>query len=113
MKRPLRVKVIGKQYRIVYEPRGGALVTEEGEYGECNFDKQLITVLEGQPLESEQDTVLHEILHAVDGAMIDEKDQASETVIRRLATGLLAVIKDNPSLTRYLVTKPHVEIPQT
>lgn len=105
MSRPARLRILGKQYKIVYEPRGGTLVESEHEYGECDFDKQTLTILEGQPLESEQDTVLHEVLHAVDGAMIDEKDQASEAVIRRVATGLLAVIKDNPRFLSYLRRK--------
>lgn len=104
MKRPARLRILGKQFKVLYEKHGERALAE-GEYGECDLDKQLIAILDEQPLDSEQDTVLHEVLHAVDGAMIDEVDTADDKIIRRLATGLLAVLKDNPGLASYLRQK--------
>lgn len=110
MKRPARLKILGKTFKLTYEPRGEGYALADDEYGECDLDKQRIIVLDGQPLDSEQDAVLHEVIHAVDGAMIEDKDTADEKIIRRIATGLLAVIKDNPGFLSYLRSKS-AEVP--
>jgi len=96
MKRPERVKVLGKRITISY--LSGAPL-DDGLNGECDVDKQQILIRDGQPLESEQDTVLHELLHAVDEAM---GLKLKESQVKGAATGLLAVLKDNPGLTAYL-----------
>lgn len=70
--------------------------------GECDNDKQLILIRDGQPLESEQDTLLHEVLHAVDEAMGLKMKEAQ---VKGCATGLLAVLKDNPRFATYLRRK--------
>lgn len=70
--------------------------------GECDTDKQKILVRDGQPLESEQDTLLHEVLHAIDEAMGLKMKEAQ---VKGAATGLLAVLKRNPAFTAYLRKK--------
>jgi len=100
VKKPAAIKVIGRRYRVEFVRTGGAL--QEDERGECDTDGQLISVLEGQPLEGEQDTVLHEVIHAIEHAMgLDLKEEEVE----KLTTGLIAVIKDNPSFLRYLAAR--------
>jgi hypothetical protein len=107
MKRPARVRVLGKQFAISFVPVGDAGLRDGPDdkspgSGRCDADKQAIFVEDGQPLESEQDTTLHEVLHAIEHSMGMDVE---ELVIQRLATGLLAVIKDNPSFVRYLAAK--------
>ena len=94
--RPAAVKVIGKTYGIAYV-EGEPL--EDGDLGELDPDKQRITVRHGQPLEQEQDTVLHEVFHAIDHEL---DSRMSEKQVRMLATGLLGVLKDNPRFVSYL-----------
>ncbi len=96
LKRPERVKVLGKRITISYLT---SAPLDDGLNGECDVDKQQILVRDGQPLESEQDTVLHELLHAIDEAM---GLRMKESQVKGAATGLLAVLKDNPGLTAYL-----------
>ena len=92
--RPASIRILGKKFTVSYpESRDGDLV------GECDTDKQTLTVQDKMPLESEQDTLLHECLHAID-EMVDSK--LKESQVKRLATGLLAVLKDNPRLASYL-----------
>ena len=95
MKRPERIRILGKAFRLTNE-------VADDLNGECDTDTQTIAVRDGQPLESEQDTLLHEVIHAIDEAM-DAK--MKETQVKKLATGLLAVMKDNPGLTAYLRRK--------
>jgi hypothetical protein len=97
VKRPERIRVLGKRFTVDF---GGALA--EDLNGECDTDKQVISVRDGQPLESEQDTLLHEVLHAIDEAM---GLKLKEAQVKGAATGLLAVLKDNPALAAYLRRK--------
>jgi hypothetical protein len=94
--RPATIKVLGKPFTVSYV--AGAPLSDELN-GECDTDKQSILVRDGQPLESEQDTVLHEVFHAIDEA-VDSK--LKETQIKKVATAFLAVLKDNPKFVSYL-----------
>lgn len=100
----MKIDIIGKPYAVAFVPEGhdglkdGPDDNEPGS-GRCDSDKQEIYVEKGQPLESEQDTVLHEVLHAVDHAFCIA---LTELQVRQTATGLLAVLKDNPEFLEYL-----------
>lgn len=100
VKRPERIRILGKPFKITYCQ--GAEPLSEDQVGECDPDKQTILIRDGAPLESEQDTLLHEVLHALDEAT-DAK--LKETQIKKIATALLAVLKDNSSLGAYLRKK--------
>lgn len=98
MKRPSRIRILGKRFEVSYIAPGEPPLMES-DMGEIDCDKQTIAVSDGLPLENEQDTVLHEVLHGVENAMGLDLDEAA---IRSLATGLLAVIKDNRGFVSYL-----------
>jgi hypothetical protein len=100
--RPARIKILGKPFQIQWLKEG----LDADLVGECDTDNQVIRVREGQPLETEQDTLLHELLHAVDEA-VDSK--LKESQVKRLATGLLAVLKENPNLVAYLRRKTNAD----
>ena len=74
MKRPARIRVLGKPITVHYVPAGdeklkdGPEDTEPG-MGRSDGSKQEIAVEEGQPLETEQDTLLHEVLHIIEEYM--------------------------------------------
>ena len=95
MKRPERIRILGKAFKVTN-------VVPDDLNGECDTDTQTISIRDGQPLESEQDTMLHEVIHAIDEAM-DVK--MKETQVKKMATALLAVLKDNPSFCAYLRRK--------
>jgi hypothetical protein len=99
VKRPSKIRVLGKKFSVEY-CSGSPL--DDGLNGECDYDNQQILVREGQPLESEQDTLLHEVLHAIDESM---GLKLKESQVKGAATGLLAVLKDNASLGSYLRRK--------
>ena len=107
-KRPAQVKIVGKVYkvRVVTERADGF---EDGDYGDCDNDQLVIRIIAGRSIANDQDTLLHEILHAIefqmglDGAI--NKKVSVEQRIQGTATGLLAVMKDNPALVRFLTRK--------
>jgi hypothetical protein len=96
--RPIKVKILGKPFQIKWLTEGldNALV------GECDSDRQAISIRDGQPLEQEQDTLLHEVIHAIDEAM---GLKLREAQVKGCATGLLAVLKDNPRFAAFLRRK--------
>jgi len=70
--------------------------------GLADPDEQRIQVVGTLPLHTQQEKLLHETMHCVEASMdLDLED----TVIDRLATGLLAVLKDNPSFVSFLRKK--------
>lgn len=104
IKRPATVKVFGKPVKVHWVPAGDILLRDHADDQDPGLGRSdgltlTIAIEEGQPLENEQDSFLHEVLHHVEYAM---KMDLPEEVVEKLATGLLAVIKDNPSFVTYL-----------
>jgi hypothetical protein len=97
--RPERLKILGKPFRVNY---GHEAPLEDGDMGDCSTEGQVLTIRDGQPLENEQDCVLHEAIHALSDYM---EIKLKEHQVTKLATGLLAVLKDNPSFVAYLKKK--------
>jgi hypothetical protein len=91
---PPLVDVLGKPYSVTLTQRG------EGDYGECFADHCRIEVADYQCLLQQRDTLLHEVLHAVDHEM---HCNMNESQIRRIATGLLQVLRHNAPLVAFLV----------
>lgn len=93
--RPSALKILGREYKVSYRP-------DFHLSGECNRENNSITVLDGQPGIEEADTIVHEVLHAVWWLMDIGLSNQEEHVVRKLATGLTLVLKDNPQLLAYL-----------
>ena len=94
-RRPDSVRILGKTFRINYV---SAEPLAADEMGECDPDAQVITVRESQTLQSEQDTLLHECLHALENALA-LKLKHDDVV--RLTTGLTALLRES-ALVNYL-----------
>lgn len=98
------LKVLGKPFTIDYvdEEHEGLKEGPDDKdpgFGRIHPEGQAIWIREGQPLESEQDTLLHEAIHAVDETLGLQMDERQVTL---MATGLLAIFKDNPDFLDYL-----------
>ena len=87
------VDILGKPYRIELVKKKGS------DYGECFVDQCNIEIASYQCDMQKRDTLLHEILHAVDHEMGTDM---SEPQVRRMATGMLAVLRHNPALVAFL-----------
>ncbi len=107
MKRPERIKILGKTYKVRVVTRTQDL--EEDDYGLCDNDKHVISIVAGRSLGNDQDTLLHEIIHAIEFQMGTDgsinKKPSEEARVQGLAVGLLAVLKDNAGLVSYLRQK--------
>lgn len=86
---PKTLKIIGKTWLIK------EAASEFPDQGQCNRDKLTITVATYFPDENVMDTLLHEVIHAIDYSMAT---RMTEEQVAALATGLFAVFRDNPGL---------------
>lgn len=86
------LRIIGKLYAI--EEKDG-----EGDYGECFADQCRIEVRSTQCHQQQADTLLHEAFHAVDHEL---HCGLTEPQVRRMSTGILALLRDNPELVAFL-----------
>jgi hypothetical protein len=107
MKRPAKIRILGKPFKVEFVPKNHDGLKDGPDdddpgMGRQDTNRQEIFVREGQPLESEQDTVLHEVIHSVEETL---ELEMTENQVTKLAIGLLAVIKDNPGFVTYLRRK--------
>lgn len=100
-KRPERIKIISKRYQIEWCAPGETSLSVE-QAGECDPCSQVIKVESGMPEDSERDTLLHEVVHAIDAEM--DLDLTEKQVLG-ISKGILAVLMDNSSFRRYLLRK--------
>lgn len=92
---PESIRVIGKTFTIHYVDK----VDDDDSSGEQRRDQQLIKVKTGQHPETLRETLLHEIIHAIE----EQIDLGmKERQVHSLAIGLFQVLRENPALVRFL-----------
>jgi len=97
--RPALLRILGKSYSVSYR-KGGPL--GDDEQGDCNYQKQEITVMDGLGGDEERATLLHEAIHCVAYAM---GINLPEKHVEALEGGLYALMVDNPDLMNYLLRR--------
>lgn len=103
MKIPGRVRIVGKTYRVVAHDD-----FDDDRYGDCNVRECLIRLdLVDVDPQQVRDTLLHEILHALwkESGLGAGEGASEEVIVRQLATSLLATLRENPPLVRFLLSK--------
>lgn len=92
---PRTVRVIGKTFAIEYVDK----VDDEDSAGEHRRDAQLIKVRVGQHPETLRETLLHEVIHAVE----EQLDLGmKERQVHSLAIGLFQVLRENRDLVEFI-----------
>jgi len=94
------VRVLGYEFAVEQRPLSDPLLADEGRKGACNHSRALIAVADSLAPDVKAETVLHEIVHAVEHATDAD---LSETQVARLARGLYAVCRDNERYMRALL----------
>lgn len=106
-KGPSVAHICGKDYSIVWE-KGESLAGTDN-VGYVSVSKCEVRIASGQHIQQQRDTLLHELLHIIWSEIgigeVDPKDLTEERVIRPLATAIIAALRDNPALVRYLLSK--------
>jgi hypothetical protein len=91
-KRPASIRIAGKVYRVKFR--------QETDCGRCDNARLTITISRDQDKQHQRDTLLHEVIHAVEYAC--GMDIGEENV-RMLGTHLLAALVENPEATRWIL----------
>lgn len=74
-----------------------------GKFGETRIREAEILIWTGCPLGQQQDTLVHELLHAcLSNVPHGLDDDGEESIVSALAPWLLAALRDNPALVAYL-----------
>lgn len=95
--RPISVRVLGKVFFLNFIPKND--LSDDGIFGHCNMSKQVINIHDGLTPAEEADTVLHEVIHAIDETIGTE---LTEHQVHHIASGLFGIFQDNPELAAYL-----------
>ena len=75
---------------------------EKDDLGECDLEKQTLTIKDGMKLEQEQSTVLHECIHAISDSL---GLNLTERQVQGLETGIYDLNNSNPRFFSYLRKK--------
>lgn len=99
----MKLRVIGTNYTVTFPKR-----LKGNMLGLFHPERELIQVKAGQTPVEEVDTLLHEVIHA-----IEHKNgvEYKEEWVHPIATGLVAVFRDNPWLLDHLKDKLKEDAP--
>lgn len=109
MKCPTRIRVLGKVYSIEETENVQGGEDHEVLSGHCAPLLCHIQVSTEQHIQQIRDSLLHELLHAIWSesglcCTIGE-ERIEEHLVHTLASAILALLRDNPALVRYLTAK--------
>jgi len=96
---PTTVAVGPHTYSVVLVPSG--ILKDANRAGQCNVQGLVIAVDAAQARSQVADTLLHEITHAL-LEVIDLDEDVEERVALAMGPGLLALLRDNPALVRWV-----------
>ena len=89
---PSELQLFGKVWQIKF--------TKIKDLGDCEVVLNRIRVNPKQSADSRRDTLLHEIVHAVEHELLLNM---TEKQVSRLATGLLSMLRTNPGVVDFLL----------
>lgn len=99
---PDTIRVFGRDYKVHMHPSESDTM-HESSLGECHAYDRQIHLRDFLPLSEMQDTLLHEILHAVCWyTQLGLSHKKEERVVGVLSSALIGVFRDNPGLVQYL-----------
>lgn len=96
LRRPTKVIILNQTFKIEW------VTAADEAHGFVDLNKCVIQIAKGYPKETTADTLLHEIIHAVNHVMDVGDKTTEEQATTRLATGLCTVWKHNPKIFEWL-----------
>jgi hypothetical protein len=110
---PKEIFILGKWYQV----KKNKAIAHEGKYGttaQCTPNEALIEYVPDTEFQNLRDAIWHEVHHGVFyemGLAADicmhklqrwDPDDLEESIVRRVSTGSLAVLRDNPDFAKWL-----------
>lgn len=106
-KLPEYVKVGPYTYTVTAKPTGW--LNAHGKYGHCDDVAKEICIAVVEDQTTTADTLIHEVLHACFAFMGLTSDDSEETIVSRMASCQLMVMRDNPDLVAFLMDEEYEE----
>lgn len=97
------LRILGRDYKIVYVPPCELSVMEAGTCN--NYNQEIHISLNQSPIEA-TDTFIHEVFHAIDYIVGLE---LTEHQVRHLASTFIGVIQDNPEWANWVIQDKTME----
>lgn len=95
---PQSIQVLGKTYAVEFVDK----VDDKDSFGEHEMSTQKIKIKNEQHHESSRETLLHEVIHAVE----EQLDLGmKEKQVHGLAVGLFQVLRENAALLAFITEK--------
>lgn len=98
---PKQIKIGGIEYRIILLP----LKSEELNYGEnigmISHTECKIYINKDMPIQKQQETLIHEIIHGIDVFIGDNNHESFEENVEMFGRVLFQVLKDNDLKIKY------------
>lgn len=98
--RPTVVVIAAKHWEIQWD---NPSADSDGSYAVTSGVLQRITMGVVSSPEKKRESLLHEILHAIDKTYRTPKAEADEATIKLFASALFAVLVDNPVVANYII----------
>lgn len=94
MKIPKKINILGFEYKIIQEET--ETMMRNGYWGTCNSITQEIHLKPDVPEISKLDTLIHEIIHAIDWQTSGKNGhELTEEQTQHISTGLTTVLRNN------------------
>ena len=105
---PKKLKIGRGEYEVRHIAKKTS-VADIKDYGECDFEKQLITMWGRQPTKELADTLIHEALHGMirTNNIKFRSSREEEKYVRHFTGIVITLLQDNPELLKYLGSMLH------
>lgn len=97
---PKKIKIVTADYDVKRVPQKWVKETESK--GQCDVDDQVILIPRTTKLCQTLDTTIHEVFHGIYDVMQLTDDDKEEAYVARMATGWVAVMRDNPKFRAWV-----------
>lgn len=94
-----RVRILGFDWAITSP---NLELQQRNRYGETHYLGFQVHIDDSQPLQRQQETLLHELIHAGCEQFLINDNDVSETQIRVIAHVLSQALKDNPEVRGFI-----------
>lgn len=100
---PERIKIGGHWWSVKSGGDEDIRLKDENTYGETDERNFAISIDSRRPGERQAESLLHEVLHAVECTWLTPKDRSMESVVKANTAGLLQVLRDNPEVVTFIM----------
>ena len=102
---PTRIKIGGAIWQTESDATAQDRLKEENNYGVTVEAKQVIRIDMTCSPAKRQESLLHELIHAIEASFLSPPDRTEERRIKTFTAGLFQVLRDNPDVVAFILAK--------